>query len=403
MARSDLRRTASNLRPLSDQRNEARVRLMTSSVKRAKATTAVVREQSARKRVNFHLLKVAELDRITDDAVAITFEVPEALAEEYTYTPGQHVAIRATIAGDDVRRNYSICAPAGSGLLRVGVKRLIDGVFSNYAIERLRVGDALEVLSPSGTFTPTFTPGEEVHYGAIAAGSGITPVLSILSSALAHSEKNRATLIFVNVSAASIMFLEELEDLKNTYLDRFEVFHVLDGESTETELLSGRLDAERLTAILDGTGGKPVEQWYLCGPLPLTDMAREVLLSRGLTDDHVHRELFHVDTAPPKPRQTDVKVKGDGADITVMLDGRSTTFVLPPNTETILDAARKIRGEIPYACKNGVCGTCRCKVIEGTVDMVQNFALEQDEVDNGFVLACQIFPTSDKVTVDFDA
>ncbi len=375
---------------------------MTSSVKRAKAATAAVAE-APRKRVAFNVLKVAELDRITDDAVAITFEVPEALKEDYSYQPGQHVAVRATIAGDDVRRNYSICAPAGSGRLRIGVKRLIDGVFSNYAIERLRVGDSLEVMSPTGTFTRDMEVGEAVHYGAVAAGSGITPILSILSSALAVSEKNTATLIFVNVSANSIMFLEELEDLKNQYMNRLEIFHVLDGEKTETELLSGRLDADRLTAILDGSGGAQVDHWFLCGPLPMTDMIRETLLARGLDDSAIHRELFHVDSAPPKPRTEAVNVKGDGAEVTVMLDGRSTTFTLPPNTETILDAARALRGEIPYACKNGVCGTCRCKVVDGTVDMVQNFALEPDEVEKGFVLACQSFPTSDAVTVDFDA
>ena len=185
--------------------------------------------------------------------------------------------------------------------------------------------------------------------------------------------------------------------------ERFEVFNVLDGERTETDLLSGRLDAERLTSILDGSGGGSVEHWFLCGPLPMTDMARETLLARGLTEGHIHRELFHVAGAAPKPRATSAQVKAEGADIRVVLDGRSSTFVLPPSTESILDAARKIREEVPYACKNGVCGTCRCRVVAGTVDMVQNFALEPDEVEKGFVLACQAFPTSDAVTIDFDA
>lgn len=380
---------------------------MTSSVKRAKSVANAVAGSGAasppRKRVSFHLLKVKELDRITDDAVAITFDVPAALEEEFSYLPGQHVAVRATIAGDDVRRNYSICAPADSKILRIGVKRLVDGVFSNFAIERLRVGDALEVLSPGGTFTTGLEPGHGKHIGAVAAGSGITPILSILSTALSSDPAAKATLIFVNVSANSIMFLEELQDLKNQYMERFELFHVLDGERTETDLLSGRLDKERLTAILDGAKGDAVDEWFLCGPLPMTDMAREVLLARGVADENVHRELFHVDSAPPKPRSVPVNVKAEGAEVTVELDGRATTFTLPPNTETILDAARKIRAEIPYACKNGVCGTCRCKVTEGTVDMVQNFALEADEVEKGFVLACQAFPTSDVVVVDFDA
>lgn len=379
---------------------------MTSSVKRAKSVASAVttsgKATPPRKRVSFHLLKVKDLDRITDDAVAITFEVPPSLEEEFSYLPGQHVAVRATIAGDDIRRNYSICAPADSKVLRIGVKRLVDGVFSNYAIERLRVGDSLEVLSPSGTFATEMAIGTGKHIGAIAAGSGITPILSILSSTLGSDPAARATLIFVNVSAHSIMFLEELEDLKNQYMDRFEIFHVLDGERTETDLLSGRLDKDRLTAILDGSQGDDVDEWFLCGPLPMTDMAREVLLGRGVEDENVHRELFHVGAAP-KPKSTPVNVKAEGAEVTVELDGRATTFTLAPNTETILDAARKIRAEIPYACKNGVCGTCRCKVREGTVDMVQNFALEANEVEQGFVLACQAYPTSDVVVVDFDA
>lgn len=378
---------------------------MTSSVKRAKSGRVSTPTTAAapKRRVHFHLLKVKELDRITDDAVAITFEVPEGLRDEFTYQPGQHVAVRATIAGDDVRRNYSICAAPSTGVLRIGVKRLPDGVFSNYAIERLRVGESLEVLSPSGTFTIDMAPEDARHYGAIAAGSGITPILSILTTALETQPNSRATLIFVNVSTQSIMFLEELEDLKNRFMGRLEIFHVLDGEKTETELLSGRLDADRLKAILDGSGAGGANSWFLCGPLPLTDMARETLMARGVDDSDIHRELFHVSTAPPRPSTTPVTVKGDGSEVTVMLDGRSTTFTLAPNTESILDAASKIRSEVPYACKNGVCGTCRCRVVDGTVDMAQNFALEADELDKGFVLACQAFPTSDTVTVDFDA
>ncbi|HRW17593.1 MAG TPA: 2Fe-2S iron-sulfur cluster-binding protein [Dermatophilaceae bacterium] len=356
----------------------------------------------ARKRVSFHVLKVAELDRITDDAVAITFDVPDDLRDEFSYIPGQHVAVRATIAGDDVRRNYSICAPAGSGKLRIGVKRLPGGVFSSYAIERLQVGDSLEVLSPSGSFTPVLDPGQAKHWGAVAAGSGITPIISILSTALATEPNSRATLIFVNPTTTSIMFLEELEDLKNSYLGRLEIFYVLDNERRDTEILSGRLDKERFLQILDGSGATEVDDWFLCGPLPLTDMIRETLLERGLDDEQIHRELFHISATPPPPPPA-AEGASDEARITVVLDGRSTDFGLKPGTQTILDAARVVRSEIPYACKNGVCGTCRCKVTEGTVDMVQNYALEADEVAKGFVLACQSYPTADTVVVDFDA
>jgi ring-1,2-phenylacetyl-CoA epoxidase subunit PaaE len=356
-----------------------------------------------RKRGALHVLKVGKLDRLTDDAVAITFVVPDELRDEFRYQAGQHLAVRATIAGDDVRRNYSVCAPAGSGVLRIGVKRLPDGVFSNYALERLQVGDNLEVLPPTGTFTTTFDPARTRHYGAVAAGSGITPVLSILATALQTEPNSRATLIYVNPTTSSVMFLEDLEDLKNTYLDRFKVVHVLDGERQEVELLSGRLDAQRLTTILDNLVYPDVDEWFLCGPLAMTDTIRETLLARGVADEHIRRELFHVAATPPRRKLT----KSDeqthtGYGVTVVLDGRGTSFQLPPNTETVLDAALQLRGEVPYACKNGVCGTCRCRLVSGTVEMVQNFALEKEEVDRGYRLACQSYPTSDNVVMDFD-
>ena len=325
-------------------------------------------------RGSFHRLRVAEVDRITADAVAISFEVPPALASEFEFMPGQHVALHTEIDGEEVRRTYSICAPAGSGRLRIGVKRLAGGVFSTYAVERLAAGDVLDVMPPAGTFTREMTPGEALHYGAVAAGSGITPILSILSTALATSEHTTATLIFVNVSASSVMFLEEVEDLKNRYMERLVIFHVLDGEKTETPLLSGRLDAERLGAILDGT--ERVDQWFLCGPLPMTDMVRETLVARGVDDGVV--------------------------EVTMTLGGRSTQFVMPPGSPSILEAARAERPEVPYSCTNGVCGTCRCRVVTGSVEMVQNFALEPDEVAQGFALACQAYPTSASVSVDFD-
>lgn len=378
---------------------------MTSSVKRAKAVEAALGKTGSggpRRRATFHLLKVSELDRITDDAVAITFEVPEHLRDEFSFQAGQHVAVRSTIAGDDVRRNYSICSPVSSGRLRIGVKRLPDGVFSSFALERLRVGDSLEVLGPTGTFLTSLDPTRASYYGAVAAGSGITPVLSIISSALEVEPQSRATLIYVNATTSSIMFLEDLEDLKNVYLDRLQIFYVLDKEQQGAELLSGRLDSDRLGSILDGFDSADIDEWYLCGPLPMTDMVRETLLARGVEDAHLHRELFHATAIPPRKVLPETGEVSEGFNITVLLDGRGTTFKLPPNTETILDAARKLRSEIPYACKNGVCGTCRCKLVKGDVEMVQNFALEADEVKNGYVLACQSYPTTDNVTVDFD-
>jgi ring-1,2-phenylacetyl-CoA epoxidase subunit PaaE len=353
----------------------------------------------------FHELRVAALDRITDDAVAITFDVPEELREEYQFVAGQHVSLRCLIAGDDVRRNYSICTPAGSGVLRVGVKRLPDGVFSSYAMEKLQVGDTIEVLTPSGRFFTPLHPRQARHYAAVAAGSGITPILSILATALQVEPRSRATLIYVNLTTRSIMFLEELEDLKDRYLGRFNLIHVLDGERHEVDLLSGFLDRERFTTVLDAlVGPVPVDEWFLCGPLGLTDMIRDTLVERGVQPEHVHRELFHVGppsarTAPPP---AGAWTAAAGSTVTVVLDGRSSTFRLRPDAEPILDAALQIRGDAPYACKNGVCGTCRAKLVEGQVAMQQNFALERDELDRGYVLACQSHPATDTVVLDFD-
>ncbi len=358
---------------------------------------------SAHRRGALHVLKVGKLDRITDDAVAITFVVPDELREEFAYLPGQHVAVRATVAGDDVRRNYSICAPAGSGVLRIGVKRLPDGVFSNYALERLAEGDSLEVLPPSGRFTVTPDPSRTRHYGAIAAGSGITPVLSILSSVLRAEPSSTVTLIYANRTTGSIMFLEELEDLKDRFLDRLTILHVLGREQRDVELLSGRLDPDRLTRILDELVYPEVDEWFLCGPLEMTDMIRTTLLERGVPDEAIRRELFHADATPPRHPLTPAEARpGDAVDVTVRLDGRDTSFRLPRDTETILDAALRWRSELPFACTNGVCGTCRCRLVEGEVEMVQNFALEPDELARGYRLACQSYPVTDTVIVDFD-
>ena len=359
----------------------------------------------ARRHAVFHLLKVAKLDRITDDAVAITFDVPDRLRDQFTYQAGQHVSVRATIAGDDVRRSYSICAPATSGVLRVGVKRLPDGVFSSYALNRLQVGDSLEVMTPSGRFTTPLDPQQARHYGAIAAGSGITPILSILSTALQLEPESRASLIYVNRTTSGIMFLEEIEDLRNRYMQRFQVVNVLDGERQDVEMLSGQLDGDRLNRILDTIlPDADVSDWFLCGPQVLTDILHDTLVARGHKPESVHRELF-IAASPAKraPRAPQVEGKAPvGSQVEVILDGRATSFTLSPDAESVLDAALKIRGDAPYACKNGVCGTCRARVVEGKVEMDQNFALEEDEVARGYVLACQAHPVTDRVIVDFD-
>jgi ring-1,2-phenylacetyl-CoA epoxidase subunit PaaE len=361
---------------------------------------------AARRHSVFHPLRVACIERLTDDAVAITFDVPAELRDQFRFQAGQHVSIRSPVVGDDVRRNYSICAPATSGRLRIGVKRIPDGVFSGYVAERLRPGDVLDIMTPTGSFSTALHPGQRKRYGAIAAGSGITPVLSILSTALEVEPGSSAVLVYVNRTTLGIMFLEDLEDLKNRYPDRFQLIHVLDEEPLDVEILSGRLDADRLGRILDHLVlPDDVDEWFLCGPLPMTDVAREVLIAYGADDQHIHRELFFVGPPPAAGSRAPAAPAAEhesGAEVTVMLDGRSQTFVLPEDGASILDATLRYRADAPFACQNGVCGTCRAKVIEGKVRMDANYALEPADVAAGYALACQSHPAADRVVLDFD-
>lgn len=350
----------------------------------------------------FHPLRVAAVERLTEDAVAVTFDVPDHLRDEYRFTPGQHLSVKAAALGDDVRRNYSICAPATSGPLRIGVKRIPDGVFSAFVAERLQPGDTLDVMTPTGTFSTRLDPTQAKRYAAVAAGSGITPVLSILATALEVEPESTAALVYVNRRTSTIMFLEELADLKDRFPARFQLIHVLGHEMTEVELLSGRLDVERIDRILDTIlPVDDVDDWFLCGPLALTDTVRGVLQDRGVSAEHVHRELFHVGTVPRR-RVVPTGVPADGARVTVILDGRSIDLTVPPDGDSILDAALQVRPDAPFACKNAVCGTCRARVTEGKVAMDGNYALEPDEVARGYVLTCQAHPVTDRVVVDFD-
>ena len=357
-----------------------------------------------RRHAVFHPLRVAAVERLTEDSVAITFVVPEDLRAEFRFNPGQHLSVRADALGGDVRRNYSICAPATGGPLRIGVKRIPDGVFSNYAADQLKAGDLLDVMTPSGTFSTPLDAANAKRYVAVAAGSGITPVLSILATVLEIETQSTAALIYVNRRASTIMFLEELEDLKNRFPERFQLVHVLGQEMTEVDMLSGRLDVERLGRILDTiVPVDDVDEWFLCGPLAMTDSVRGVLLERDVDAAHVHRELFHVGaTITRRCPRPDPGTTVTGSAVTVILDGRSLTFTLPRDGDSILDGTLRARSDAPYACKNAVCGTCRAKVIEGKVEMDSNYALEPDETARGYVLTCQSHPVTDAVTVDFD-
>ena len=350
----------------------------------------------------FHPLRVADVRPETDDAVSITFEVPDDLAAEYRYLPGQHVTLRALIDGEDVRRSYSICANANDGVLRVGVKRLPGGVFSTYATTALAAGDTLEVMPPVGEFTISPDPANARHYGAVAAGSGITPVLALVATVLEAEPQSRFTLLFGNRAARSIMFLEELEGLKDRYPDRFHLIHVLSRESGAVPMFSGRLDAERLTQLFDViVDTDTVDDWFLCGPFEMVQAARLVLEARGVLPSAIHDELFFagpLDAADLPPEPVD---EAGAVTITFTVDGRSSTTRMRPET-SILDAALRVRGELPYSCKGGMCASCKARVVEGTVEMDKNYALVEDDLNAGYVLTCQAHPTSDTVVVDFD-
>ena len=356
-----------------------------------------------KRRVAFHSLRVSDVTPLTDDAVAISFDVPPELADEYDFIQGQHLTIRTSLAGDDVRRSYSICSPAKSGSLRIGVKVLPGGHFSGFAAGALKVGDVLEVMTPTGRFYTPLDPANAKHYCAIAAGSGITPVFSIIATTLVEEAKSSVTLIYVNRTSRSIMFLEELEDLKDRYPGRFHLIHVLSREAQDAELLSGRLDAARLTKITETlVPAETVDDWFLCGPYEMVVDLRQALLDQGVQPTQVHTELFHVDKSPREPRTTPVDT-GEGADVTITLDGRRSTFKLKSDDVPVLEAALRVRSDAPFACRGGVCGTCRARVVEGAVAMDTNYALEPEEIENGYVLTCQSHPTTDTVKLDFDA
>jgi ring-1,2-phenylacetyl-CoA epoxidase subunit PaaE len=355
---------------------------------------------ATRRRTDFHTLTVAEVTPLCDDAVAITFDVPSVLAADYDFRPGQSLTLRRMVDGREERRSYSICAPAGAKP-RIGVREVPDGLFSTWLVHDVRPGDEIEVATPTGNFTPDLS--EPGHHVLIAAGSGITPVLSILSSVLADPA-SAATVLYGNRRTSTVMFADELADLKDRWPARLDLVHVLSREPREADLFTGRLDTEKLTRLLDVlVDPDSVDHWWLCGPFDMVTGAKALLESLDVPADRVHQELFYVDDVPPEPvRHEEPGVVGASSEVTVLLDGRSTTTSIPRDTR-ILDGAQRARPDLPFACKGGVCGTCRAKVMAGEVNMLRNFALEPAETAAGFVLTCQSVPVSEQITVDFDA
>ena len=348
----------------------------------------------------FHTLTVARVEPIADNSVAVTFDVPEDLAETFFHTAGQHVIVKATIEGEAVRRSYSICSPTGSSELTVGIKHLDGGTFSTYANSILSTGDTIEVTPPTGDFTISVSPSNENHYVAIAAGSGITPVLSMIASVLASETRSRFTLIFGNRDGRSIMFLDELDALKNKYPDRFVMFHVLSRESHVIELFEGRIDEQKLmrlfsTVVDAGTA----TDWYLCGPSGMVRAAQSVLTAGGVPEGSIHDELFFAGDDASFVPVTDDAV---GSEVRFTLNGRTSTVIIDPAGAPILDHALAVRPDAPFSCRSGACASCRAKVTVGKVVMDRNWSLNQEEVDSGQILTCQSHPVSELVELTYD-
>ncbi|MCO1339362.1 phenylacetic acid degradation protein [Kocuria polaris] len=379
---------------------------------------------TGRRRAAFHTLDVAEVRRLTADAIEVTFAVPETLEGDFDYLPGQYVALRKRLPDaegnvQEIRRSYSICAEPTPGEIRVAIKRDLGGVFSTWANESLAAGEKIDVMSPTGAFISkhkltglndpeSIDTDTENTFVAVAAGSGITPVLAIARTVLAANENTRFDLIYANRAAMDVMFLEELADLKDRYPSRFALHHVLSREQRISPLLSGRIDSEKLTALLENViRTDQVDEWFLCGPFELVQLVRDTLSGKGVPADRVRFELFTTGK-PSRPEghigRAVQEDDGENFEIEFRLDGLTGEVKSPVAAgETILNAALRVRPDVPFACAGGVCGTCRAKVTEGDVRMAENYALEEDEVDAGYVLTCQTRPTSERVCVDFDA
>lgn len=349
----------------------------------------------------FHSLRVGEVEQLTDDSVAVTLQVPPQLRETFRHTPGQHLALRRLVQGQEIRRTYSICAPAAPAgsdpVLRVGIRLVDGGEFSTYALKELAVGDTVEVMPPMGRFLLAPRPG---HFAAVVGGSGITPVLSMAATVLAREPEARFCLIRSDRTAASTMFLDEVADLKDRFPDRFQLVTVLSREEQQSGLPSGRLDQERLTGLLPALlPVADVDGWFLCGPFGLVQGAERALRGLGVDRSRIHEEIFHVDDG--SARASASVTAPAHASLTATLDGRSGKWPVQEG-ESLLETMLRSRSDAPYACKGGVCGTCRAFLVSGEVRMDRNFALEPEETDAGYVLACQSHPATPEVELDFD-
>jgi ring-1,2-phenylacetyl-CoA epoxidase subunit PaaE len=355
--------------------------------------------------IHFHPLKIKEVRRETPECVSVLLDVPDTLKNDFRFTQGQSLTMRLFVNNEEIRRTYSICSSPIDNEWRVAIKKVEGGLFSSHANEMLKAGDSIEVMPPVGKFYTELRPDQQKHYMAFAAGSGITPVLSLIKTTLATEPKSSFTLVFSNRTKQSIIFFEELEALKNKYMHRFNLVHLLSRERTDSALNYGRIDANKLAELSKLINYKTIDEFFVCGPEEMIFAVKAYLEAAGVSGRRIHFELF---TTPG------AKVRVAGAQhasastapqslITIKLDGRSFDFALPLNSDTtILDAALKQGADLPYACKGGVCCTCKAKLLEGQVEMDVHWGLEEEEIEQGYILTCQSHPLTEKVTVDFD-
>ncbi len=353
--------------------------------------------------LHFHKLTVKDVRKETIDCVSVSFDIPNEFKKDFLFTQGQNITIRSTIDGEEIRRSYSICTSPSDNELRIAVKKVTDGAFSIFANEKLKVGEVLDIMPPTGNFFTQVNVSNIKNYVFFVAGSGITPVISIIKTILQVEPKSTVTLLYGNKNISSIIFKEALENLKDIYLQRLSIFYILSRERIDADINHGRIDAEKCRQFSNLVDFLTVDDFFICGPENMIFTVKDFLEEKGINKSKIHFELF---TTPDRKSKKFIKIKKpveeEGSAITVKLDGRSFDFQLDYNSNNILDEALAQGADLPFSCKGGVCTTCKAKIIEGEVEMEANYGLEPEEVTAGFILTCQSHPRSKKVVIDFD-
>ena len=354
--------------------------------------------------IHFHSIKVKAVKKETTECVSVELDIPENLKESFKFKQGQSLTLRTSINGEEVRRTYSLCSSPLDNCWQVAIKKVEGGLFSSFANEKFSAGDSLDVMEPVGKFYTELNPSHKKNYLAFAAGSGITPVLSIIKTTLQTEPDSSFTLVYGNQKRSSIIFFEELEGLKNQYLSRFNFINILSREKTEAPISFGRIDAAKLSALSKLINYSSMDETFICGPEEMIFCVKDFLQQKGITEKKIHFELFTSSTPKKSKPKSQAEIdKSPKSNITIKVDGRSFDFNLSFNDDTsILDAALQQGADLPYACKGGMCCTCKAKLLEGEVEMDVHWGLEHEEIEKGFILTCQSHPKTEKVVVDYD-